>query len=365
MIDEFLTDMLNRKEDVHCSDTTGVVQIESNIRDESLSEVKRMKKPKIFSCPKCGEKRAQFRSAMKHCQSRVPKTKSCPVCSRVMDRKNMKRHLRVHEGKNLSNICDICSDSFSSNQKLNDHRQNVHDIVEAVNGEVVQIKCTICDFVHCKASVVKRHITKKHAAGVTLFCDQCEFVCHSSGGMSKHKNLVHKELSVQEFVTEDEILQEKSLRSKVGDDCASNITDSTGSEHEQHPLDLTVSSSDMIEDNREGHRPLDLTLPSSDVGNCDNLIVAQDCTVPRSPVGFIPSEFFPSHNNNNSEFLLQDTVGNGYCDVSFNFAPSQSVYQGSPAILGSNFLDNDTSGMFYSNQQFIYLTEEGTEIMQL
>ena len=103
----------------------------SNLSGTIIGKPSIKKKPKIFSCGECGKKFSQYVSASKHCNlSKIPRKVSCSVCSRQMDKKNLQRHLKVHEVLKPPPLrfCDLCKIAFSSKQKLENHQMNIHKI---------------------------------------------------------------------------------------------------------------------------------------------------------------------------------------------------------------------------------------------
>ena len=53
---------------------------------DSSELINTKKRPKIFPCPRCGKKFAQFTSSTKHCLTVVPKDVSCSICFKKMDK---------------------------------------------------------------------------------------------------------------------------------------------------------------------------------------------------------------------------------------------------------------------------------------
>ena len=161
---------------------------------DSSELINTKKRPKIFPCPRCGKKFAQFTSSTKHCLTVVPKDVSCSICFKKMDKRNLKRHLKVHENEKAtpSILCELCNIKFSSKQKLQFHLVSKHNIPKPVCEEENLFKCTDCNFSHSKASVVKRHVTMNHTENIKIDCNSCEWSCVSKGAMYKHKSLAHK-----------------------------------------------------------------------------------------------------------------------------------------------------------------------------
>ena len=167
-----------------------------------------IKRPKIFPCPRCNKKFAQYTSSVKHCLSQVSKEATCSKCYKKMDKRNLKRHMKVHENvqANVLVVCDTCNITFSSKQKLECHLVTKHRISKPVSVETNRFECTECDFVHSKESVVKRHMTNVHSNNVRIHCDKCEYSCVSKSALYKHQAKVHK--SVENSVTNHSEIRE-------------------------------------------------------------------------------------------------------------------------------------------------------------
>ena len=156
----------------------------------------RPKKDKVFSCLTCNKKFAQYVSALKHCKTPRVATVACSVCNKQIIKRNMNRHSKTHEKvpERESLYCEICLKTMSSRQKFNDHMFNKHNKQQhaALTASFGKFKCPKCDFMHCKERFVKKHYTLEHNNGLKLKCSECDYRCHSLGGMSRHKDQVHK-----------------------------------------------------------------------------------------------------------------------------------------------------------------------------
>lgn len=183
-VDE-LDNCISSAQDV-CDSSTGICA--SNIRRKRL---------RIYPCPSCKKMFKQYPSAVKHCKGKV-KTAICPKCKKAKGKRNLKRHIescgKVVEKTKVCKKCFVCSQIFSTKQRLDYHLVNVHKL-QLPGGEIPAElhKCPHCEFAHRISSVVKVHKTKVHKMNAKIYCKEigCEYYCFSPSGMSKHIKKVH------------------------------------------------------------------------------------------------------------------------------------------------------------------------------
>ena len=172
-----------------------------NVEESSINEAVNKT---LWQCSKCDKIYSQFKSFNKHvCNKRKTKM-SCPSCSKLISKKFMKIHLKMHSSLKFS--CSTCSCSFNSKDKLEKHQLVHNKKVYACNvcGEEYNSKslmkahkenlhgighgeeCRFCGDRVKNLAALLTHLKEKHADKATFRCKLCPNVYFSKRGLRKH-----------------------------------------------------------------------------------------------------------------------------------------------------------------------------------
>lgn len=111
---------------------------------------------KRFSCEKCDYTCVGQIALRKHQLSRHYECVSCSICSKLVRRANLSRHIRNHS---QGQVCKECGEDFKNFDDLKVHKYEKHKRVE--------LPCNICGKVFHYQGALNRHI-KLH----------CEYLCY-------------------------------------------------------------------------------------------------------------------------------------------------------------------------------------------
>ena len=129
---------------------------------------------------------------------------SCPSCSKLISKKSMKIHLKMHSSLKFScstcscifnskdklekhklvhnkkvHVCNVCGEEYNSKSLMKAHKENLHGIG---HGE----ECRFCGNRVKNLAALLTHLKEKHADQATFSCKLCPNVYFSKRGLRKH-----------------------------------------------------------------------------------------------------------------------------------------------------------------------------------
>lgn len=103
-------------------------------------------------------------------QIKVNPRSACYICAKLISRRNMSLHLKIHESNDQNFLCDHCNHSFKTKSYLASHILNVHAVDK-------KFQCEICSKSYSKKTTFDQH--KKTHTGSNLHNFKCQ-ICHKS-----------------------------------------------------------------------------------------------------------------------------------------------------------------------------------------
>ena len=147
-------------------------------------------KQKLIACDICGNTFTSQNSIRDHVKKEHGKTFSCEICEKTFGSKTLMRvHVKNEHGKTFS--CDTCGEQFRFNLGLRKHKSQAHKT------EVKNYKCDDCDKSFPLIPKLDNHLEELNHK---LNCEHCDFktnkVKYLKAHQSRHKKNV---LSVEDL----------------------------------------------------------------------------------------------------------------------------------------------------------------------
>ena len=127
------------------------------------------------------------------------KTFSCPLCNKMITKRNMKSHISVvHEGKKEFQ-CDACdTPPFAYKSNLNRHKSD-HCTGIVVKPPPQEMTCELCLTELKDGKMLKSHMQEQHMAEGLYCCLHCDKKCKQFIGLKYHIDIKHPESSEKKF----------------------------------------------------------------------------------------------------------------------------------------------------------------------
>ena len=108
----------------------------------------------------------------------------CDKCDFASGRaKRLKQHIEIVH--NCSHKCETCGECFSSNFKLNYHKESIHEGKK-------KYECDQCDKHYSLEEGLTQHMDRVHGGQKSYNCDLCHFTFASSQNLKKHNEACHQ-----------------------------------------------------------------------------------------------------------------------------------------------------------------------------
>ena len=127
------------------------------------------------------------------------KTFSCPLCNKMITKRNMKSHISVvHEGKKEFQ-CDACdTPPFAYKSNLSRHKSD-HCTGVVVKPPPQEMTCELCLIELKDGKMLKSHMQEQHMAEGLYCCSHCDKKCKQFIGLKYHIDIKHPESSEKKF----------------------------------------------------------------------------------------------------------------------------------------------------------------------
>lgn len=160
--DEFI------EENEHSNTSFDLIPLEINDQSQSENEQK--------IPPKKRSRKSNLETDISQTEIDDPKydrgTKICPICGKIRDKRNFKRHLKTHEKEKII-------------------------INEKIEEKIRPYTCDICDYKTTSKGYVKQHIDSKHLKISKKICELCGVAFSRTRDMQLHKIRHHQERTRQ------------------------------------------------------------------------------------------------------------------------------------------------------------------------
>ena len=108
----------------------------------------------------------------------------CEICNKLIEKSNMKDHIRFVHEKQRNKICPHCEKTFPSSVPLKDHIRIVHD--------GIRLKCQYCVKCFTTPAALKSHVKNIHE-GIRWQCQHCGKLLTSKKIRDRHIRKIHKD----------------------------------------------------------------------------------------------------------------------------------------------------------------------------
>ena len=177
-------------------------------RDTHLLVIHKNEKNRNLSCKLC-DKNFMSKTSLKYHKKVKHSSKSpqveCKVCKKMLSHPTaLKRHLKTHDQNPEVHECRECGKSFKRRDKLTQHRQRVHKLVN-INLEYVEslkkdqtYTCNSCDMSFSGDDdkfMFVEHLSKKCKPDEEFSCDSCDKPFSTKYNLAQHKKTIHSDVA--------------------------------------------------------------------------------------------------------------------------------------------------------------------------
>ncbi|XP_044731687.1 zinc finger protein 569-like [Chrysoperla carnea] len=134
---------------------------------------------------KSSKDKQELKSPNKDVNSQKEMYVPCHICGKSVTKKNLKKHLRIHEERNKI-TCDLCSKTFLRQQSLKDHVKLVHENQKPARNHL----CNICGYAGRTLAKLRTHLIT-HSTERPFPCDRCDKTYRSAESLRHHVSHVH------------------------------------------------------------------------------------------------------------------------------------------------------------------------------